>query len=90
MNRDNPLGNWVYGKQKIMNECMLRTQNYRKPMFPGRVFAYLALCERLKHNIGKTIEKSAINSSNLPFVSKITDEYTPQAAVHVHWSFLKY
>ena len=75
-----------------MNPCILRNK-YKKqeiPVFPARIFGYLATCKKLKQNTEKVIEESIISTNNLPFVSKITNKISPEACVYIHWSFLKY
>ena len=69
---------------------IVRAKEHKELLFPARIFAYLAMCVNLKQNVEKTMEKAVVCTSNLPFVSKITSRFTPQGAVHVHWSFLKY
>lgn len=72
------------------NPCILRNQEQKDKIFPARIFGYLALCRDLQQNTKKVRANLRVVSSNLPFVSNISNKFTPQALTHVHWSFLKY
>ncbi|MBI3589853.1 MAG: hypothetical protein HY094_00545 [Candidatus Melainabacteria bacterium] len=59
-------------------------------VFPAKVFSYVALCERLKHNIESVKVENKVKCTNLPLFSSITRKFTPQGVVYAHLSFLKY
>lgn len=82
--------------QKKINACVHLSQNSKnhsksgEMVFPAKVFGYVALCENLKHKIENIIDKSTVVYGDLPFVSSMTNRFSPQAAVYAHWAFLKY
>ena len=59
-------------------------------VFPARVFGYLAMCENVKRKVQEVVQEAEVVYGDLPFVSSMTNRFSPQAAVHMHWSFLKY
>ena len=73
------------------NACVLRKEERNSLIsIPGGFLGYLALCKNLRQNIDAIDEKAIKKQSDLPFVSSIIEESTPQGAIHIHWSFLKY
>lgn len=71
-------------------ETCARIRRDESMIFPAKVFAYLAQCENVKRNVNRVIRESEVIIGDLPFVSSLTNQFSPQAAVHAHWSFLKY
>lgn len=72
------------------NPCILKQQKNEALSFPAPVFGYLAMCENLRQKIKKVSENAITQTNNLPFVSPITTKFSPQSAVYIHWSYLKY
>lgn len=72
-----------------INPCYKRQQE-EAIVFPAKVFGYLAMCENVKRKVQEVVEESEVVFGDLPFVSSMTNQFSPQAAVHMHWSFLKY
>lgn len=56
--------------------------------FPAGIFAYFSMCERLRNKNESKLELDCPN--NLPHVSSITNQFTPQEVIHAQFSFLKY
>ena len=57
---------------------------------PGRILAYMALCQRVKKSSCNQEENSVKRLNCLPFISSITSEITPQGAIYARFSFLKH
>ena len=65
------------------NACILRKQEVKRAL-PAKLYGYLALHEEIKH------KNEEIVSSKLPFVSRLTNIFTPKGVSCACWSFLKY
>ena len=72
------------------NACILRKEKFKKVELPGKLYGYLALCQDLKHKKIETNKKEVVVLGNLPFVSEMTKEASPEGIRHAYWSFLKY
>lgn len=82
---------WQVKSVHNFNLCVLKKQKKRMELsFPARIFGYLALCESLKQKIKQVSQDALVQTNKLPFVSGITTRFSPQAAVYIHWSYLKY
>ena len=75
-----------------MNACILKRRFSRdsETSIPGGFFGYFALCKQFEQEKTEIEELDTVSKNNLPIVSSITQKLTPQAAVMMHWSFLKY
>ncbi len=73
----------------MQNACVLRKERYKEAKLPARVYGYLALCADLKEKVSK-IDRNAVVLGDLPFVSEMLKNSSPEGVRHAYWAFLKY
>ncbi len=68
---------------------MVKRQERRTISFPANILKYLALNETYKQDLKEntTVTKK---TNDLPFISSITSQFTPQGVIHARLSFLQY
>ena len=74
----------------LSDKCPIPRRSRKEVSIPGSIFAYFSLCKELK-NKTKSVQSGSVKfSSDLPFVSKMTEQFTPLGVARAHWSFLRY